>query len=156
MSLDPVTTATFGDDEDRELRQIMARLAVQTSGGSFLEITNALNNWLSEEGVQDGLLTVFLRHTSAGLIIQENADPDVRTDLATAFRDLAPESDKWVHSVEGADDMPAHIKSALTGVTLGVPVVGGQLDLGTWQGVYVAEFRASRHRRTLTLHYVGL
>jgi secondary thiamine-phosphate synthase enzyme len=134
---------------------VTATLAVETKGEGFFEITDAASRFLEEIGAQDGLILLFIRHTSASLVIQENADPDVRTDLATALRRLAPAAAGWVHEVEGPDDMPAHIKSMLTGVSLHVPVIAGKLALGTWQGVYVAEHRARPHRRVLVLQFIG-
>jgi secondary thiamine-phosphate synthase enzyme len=103
----------------------------------------------------DGLLLLFLRHTSASLTVQENADPDVQTDLVTALRRLAPQDGPWVHTVEGPDDMPGHIRAMLTGVSLHVPVKGGALGLGTWQGIYLVEHRRRPHRRELTLQFMG-
>ena len=132
-----------------------ATLAVETSGEGFFEITAAAAGFLGEIDAQQGLILFFMRHTSASLVIQENADPDVRTDLVTALRRLAPADGPWVHKVEGPDDMPAHVKSMLTGVSLHVPVVAGKLALGTWQGVYVAEHRKRPHRRELILQFVG-
>ena len=137
------------------LRQRMARLTVATSGRGMIEITNSLDSWLAETDADCGTLTVFLRHTSASLTIQENADPDVQNDLLNALDILAPENGPWRHRSEGPDDMPAHIKSALTDVSLTIPVIGGRMDRGTWQGVYVVEHRARPHQRTLTLHYQG-
>jgi len=134
---------------------ITATLAVETSGEGFFEITDAVARFLKEIGAQDGVILFFMRHTSASLIIQENADPDVRTDLATALRRLAPADAGWVHKVEGPDDMPAHVKSMLTGISLHVPVIAGKLALGTWQGVYVAEYRERPHRREVMLQFVG-
>jgi len=134
---------------------ITATLAVETRGEGFLEITPAVVRFLEDIDAQDGLILFFIRHTSASLVIQENADPDVRTDLATALRRLAPADADWVHKVEGPDDMPAHIKSMLTGVSLHVPVIAGKLALGTWQGVYVAEHRKQPHRREVILQFVG-
>jgi secondary thiamine-phosphate synthase enzyme len=134
---------------------ITATLAVETSGEGFFEITDAVARFLKEISAQDGVILFFIRHTSASLIIQENADPDVRTDLATALRRLAPADAGWVHKVEGPDDMPAHVKSMLTGVSLHVPVIAGTLALGTWQGIYVAEHRKRPHRREVTLQFVG-
>ena len=134
---------------------ITATLAVETSGEGFFEITDAVARFLKEIGAQDGVILFFMRHTSASLIIQENADPDVRTDLATALRRLAPADAGWVHKVEGPDDMPAHVKSMLTGISLHVPVIAGKLALGTWQGVYVAEHRKRPHRREVMLQFVG-
>ena len=136
-------------------RQALGRLVVETPGPGFTELTDALAAWVSEQPVAAGLLTVFCRHTSASLTIQENADPDVQTDLLTALDRLAPEDAPWVHTVEGPDDMPAHVKSMLTGVSLHVPVASGALALGTWQGVYLIEHRDRPHRREVLLHLVG-
>lgn len=137
------------------LRQEMARLTVPTSGRGCVEITGAVDAWLAEAGAGDGLLTLYLRHTSASLTIQENADPDVQADLIDALDRLAPETAPWRHVMEGADDMPAHVKAALTDVSLSIPVVDGRTDRGTWQGIYVLEHRARPHRRVVTLHYLG-
>jgi secondary thiamine-phosphate synthase enzyme len=134
---------------------VTATLAVETSGEGFFEITDVAARFLKEISAQDGVILFFMRHTSASLVIQENADPDVRTDLATALRRLAPADAGWVHEVEGPDDMPAHVKSMLTGISLHVPVIAGKLALGTWQGVYVAEHRKRPHRRELILQFVG-
>lgn len=134
---------------------ITATLSVKTGGEGFFEITDAVARFLKETSAQDGVILLFIRHTSASLIVQENADPDVRTDLATALRRLAPADAGWVHKVEGPDDMPAHVKSMLTGVSLHVPVIAGKLALGTWQGVYVAEYRKRPHRREVMLQFVG-
>ena len=106
-------------------------------------------------GAGDGALLIFLRHTSASLTIQENADPDVQTDLVSALDRLAPEDAPWVHDVEGPDDMPAHVKAMLTGVSLHVPVAGGALALGTWQGIYLVEHRRRPHRREIVLQFIG-
>lgn len=130
-------------------------LAVETGGEGFFEITDAVARFLKETGARDGVILFFIRHTSASLVIQENADADVRTDLATALRRLAPADAGWVHKVEGPDDMPAHVKSMLTGVSLHVPVIAGKLALGTWQGIYVAELRKRPHRREVTLQFIG-
>lgn len=132
-----------------------ATLSVETTGEGFFEITSTLSRFLRQIKAQDGMLLLFLRHTSASLVIQENADPDVRTDLVTALERVAPADAGWVHEVEGPDDMPAHIKSMINGVSLHVPVGGGELLLGTWQGVYVAEHRARPHRRDVTLQFLG-
>ena len=132
-----------------------ATLAVDTPGEGFVEITREVARFVEDAGARDGALFLFIRHTSASLTIQENADPDVRTDLVTALRRLAPESGPWVHDTEGPDDMPAHVKSLLTGISLHVPVIGGALALGTWQGIYVAEHRARPHRREVVLQFVG-
>jgi secondary thiamine-phosphate synthase enzyme len=132
-----------------------ARLIVGTAGEGLVEITGEVARFLAEAGAGDGVLLVYLRHTSASLIIQENADPDVRTDLTAALRRLAPEDAGWVHAVEGPDDMPAHVKAMLTGVSLHVPVTAGTLALGTWQGIYLVEHRARAHEREAVLQFVG-
>jgi secondary thiamine-phosphate synthase enzyme len=134
---------------------VTATLTVETHREGFSEITADLADFLAEIGADDGALLLYLHHTSASLVIQENADPDVRTDLTTALRRLAPADAGWVHDTEGADDMPAHVKAMLTGVSLHVPVTGGKLGLGTWQGVYLAEHRARPHRREVTLQFIG-
>jgi secondary thiamine-phosphate synthase enzyme len=130
-------------------------LTLETRREGFSEITADLTRFLAEIGAEDGALLLYLRHTSASLVIQENADPDVRTDLTSALRRLAPADAGWVHRTEGADDMPAHVKTMLTGVSLHVPVTAGELELGTWQGVYLAEHRAQPHRRDVTLQFIG-
>ena len=132
-----------------------AELVVETKGEGLTEITGDVTQFVRQSGAGDGILLLYLRHTSASLAIQENADPDVQADLVTAMRRLAPEDGPWVHTVEGPDDMPAHIKSMLNGVSLHIPVRGGALSLGTWQGVYLVEHRARPHRRELTLQYIG-
>lgn len=132
-----------------------AVLTIETPGEGFFEITGEVGRFLKESKARDGALTLFLRHTSASLVIQENADSDVRRDLVTALNRLAPADAGWVHDVEGPDDMPAHIKSMINGVSLNVPVIGGALNLGTWQGIYVAEHRQRPHRREVTLQFIG-
>jgi secondary thiamine-phosphate synthase enzyme len=132
-----------------------ATLKVDTEGEGFVEITRDVARFVADVGAAEGLLFLFIRHTSASLTVQENADPDVRTDLVTALRRLAPADAPWVHDVEGPDDMPAHVKAMLTGVGLHVPVIGGALALGTWQGIYVAEHRSRPHRREVVLQFVG-
>jgi secondary thiamine-phosphate synthase enzyme len=132
-----------------------ATLAVDTNGEGFCEITREAARFLDEVRARDGVLLLFIRHTSASLIIQENADPDVRTDLVTALARLAPADAGWVHEVEGPDDMPAHVKSMLNGIALHVPVAEGQLALGTWQGIYLAEHRTRPHRREVVLQFIG-
>jgi secondary thiamine-phosphate synthase enzyme len=132
-----------------------ATLTIETGGEGFVEITRDAADFLAQAGAGDGVLLLFMRHTSASLVIQENADPDVQTDLRTALRSLAPADAPWVHDTEGADDMPAHVKAMLTGISLHVPVAGGALALGTWQGIYVAEHRARPHRREVTLQFLG-
>ncbi len=130
-------------------------LTVETTGEGFFDITRDLAAFLDEIKARSGALLLFLKHTSASLVIQENADPDVQVDLSTALDRLAPAGAGWVHDVEGPDDMPAHIKSMLNGVTLQIPVVDGALALGTWQGVYVAEHRTRPHRRDVVLQFIG-
>jgi secondary thiamine-phosphate synthase enzyme len=130
-------------------------LTVATSGEGFVEITGAVARFLETIKARDGVVLLYLKHTSASLVIQENADPDVQTDLVTALDRIAPAEAKWVHDVEGPDDMPAHIKSMVNGVSLHVPVIGGTMALGTWQGIYVAEHRARSHRREVTLQFLG-
>jgi secondary thiamine-phosphate synthase enzyme len=131
-------------------------LTLQTSGEGFFDITRDVSRFVAEAKAVDGILLLFLRHTSASLVIQENADPDVQTDLVTALRRVAPDNAGWVHDTEGPDDMPAHIKAMLNGVCLHVPVSGGRLGLGTWQGIYVAEHRRAPHRREVVLQFLGL
>ena len=137
------------------LTQALHSLSVATSGPGLYDFTTKVRSWLSTIGADEGLLTLFIRHTSASLLIQENADPDVRTDLIDALDRLAPRDRDYVHRVEGPDDMPAHIKSALTATSLSVPVHSGDLLLGTWQGIYVVEHRDSPHHREVVLHYLG-
>lgn len=132
-----------------------ATLAVGTRGQGFVEITGRVRDFVARCGAGDGVLFMFVRHTSASLVIQENADPDVRTDLGSALDRLAPAGGGWVHDAEGPDDMPAHVKTMLTGVSLHVPVRDGRPDLGTWQGIYLAEHRSQAHHRHVALHYVG-
>jgi secondary thiamine-phosphate synthase enzyme len=119
------------------------------------EFTGSVSEWLGRQGIETGLLTVFCRHTSASLLIQENADPTVQTDIRNYFDRVAPESGAYIHNYEGADDMPAHLKTALTSVQLSVPVVGGRMVLGTWQGIYLFEHRVQSHRREVVLHVIG-
>ena len=132
-----------------------ATLTVETPGEGFTEITRDAAKFLEQAGAGDGVLLAYIRHTSASLVIQENADPDVQTDLVTALRRLAPANAGWVHDTEGPDDMPAHVKAMLNGVSLHVPVVAGKLALGTWQGIYLAEHRTRPHRREVLLQYIG-
>ncbi len=138
------------------MRQARHGLAVRTSGQGLYEVTRELAAWIAEIGITDGLLTVFCRHTSASLTIQENADADVQSDLEDFFKKLVPEDPRlYRHTIEGPDDMPAHIKSALTDVQLSIPVTGGRMALGTWQGIYLFEHRAHAHERKLALHLIG-
>ena len=132
-----------------------AKLTVETRGEGIVEITREAAQFLTKVHAGDGVLLAYVRHTSASLTIQENADPDVRVDLITALRRLAPEDAGWVHDVEGPDDMPAHVKTMLTGVSLHVPVATGKLALGTWQGIYLIEHRARPHAREVILQFLG-
>jgi secondary thiamine-phosphate synthase enzyme len=128
-------------------------LAIATNGPGLYEFTGEARRFVSEAGVGEGLLTVFVRHTSCSLLVQENADPDVQKDLSEFFRRLVPEGMEWiVHKTEGPDDMPAHIKAALTQTSIGIPVAGGRMLLGTWQGLYLFEHRRRPHRREVVLH----
>jgi secondary thiamine-phosphate synthase enzyme len=138
------------------MKQAAHRIAVSTSGRGLVEVTDPIARWVVGETIATGLLTVFCRHTSASLLIQENADPDVRTDLEAFFRRLVPEqTGLYIHDAEGPDDMPAHIRAALTQSQLSIPVENGRLGLGTWQGIYLFEHRAAPHRRELALHLIG-
>jgi secondary thiamine-phosphate synthase enzyme len=138
------------------MRQSTHRVAVSTCGKGFYEITANVAAWLAQQGIETGLLTVFIQHTSASLVIQENADPDVVKDLETFFSGLAPEDDRlYTHTNEGSDDMPAHIRAAVTQTQLSIPVVGGRPSLGTWQGIYVFEHRRRPHQRNVVLHVFG-
>ena len=138
------------------LHQSLHELRIPTQGRDLYEFTGQVVSWVSQNGWQTGLLTLHLRHTSASLLIQENADPDVRRDLESFFARLVPDGDSiFVHTAEGDDDMPAHIRTALTAENLSIPVAHGRLALGTWQGIYLWEHRRSPHTRTVTLHFVG-
>ena len=130
-------------------------MSVATAGQGFIDITREAASFLERIGARDGALFLFIRHTSASLVVQENADPDVRVDLVTALDRLAPADAGWVHDTEGPDDMPAHIKSMLIGVSLHIPVTDGKMALGTWQGIYVAEHRARPHHREVVLQFLG-
>ena len=130
-------------------------LVIQTRGSQYLDITADINNLLDKSGIKEGLITLFIKHTSASLCIQENADPDVILDLKNALDRLAPEGSHYRHHMEGPDDMPAHIKSAITPVNLMIPVQNGRLMLGTWQGIYVLEHRSMPHRREIAINVTG-
>jgi len=132
-----------------------ATLRLDTPGAGFTDITSHAANFIAQLGAGEGVLLLFLRHTSASLTIQENADPDVQADLLTALDRFAPQDAPWVHDVEGPDDMPAHVKAMLTGVSLHVPVTGGVLALGTWQGIYLVEHRRAPHSREIVLQFAG-
>ena len=137
------------------LTQASTTITVSTRGPGFTDLTHEVQEWLRKIGARDGLLTAYIRHTSASLTIQENADPDVRRDLLDALDRLAPRSQEYRHRMEGSDDMPAHIKSALTSVSISIPVVNGRAAFGTWQALYLIEHRDAPHRREVVLHFLG-
>ncbi|HYG33909.1 MAG TPA: secondary thiamine-phosphate synthase enzyme YjbQ [Clostridia bacterium] len=138
------------------LRQASHELRIATRGRGLYEITDEVADWISRNGFQTGLVTLHLRHTSASLLIQENADPDVRRDLDAFFARLAPDGDPlFIHTTEGEDDMPAHVRTALTAVNLSIPVARGAMVLGTWQGIYVWEHRTAPHSRLVAVHVIG-
>ena len=133
-----------------------ATLDIATPGRGLVEITPRVSEWVATSGIDNGLLTLFIRHTSASLLVQENADADVRADLDRFFARLVADGDPiFRHRAEGADDMPAHVRSALTAVQLSIPVAEARLSLGTWQGIYVWEHRLKPHRRDVAMHFVG-
>ena len=137
------------------MRQSSSTLEVRTDRQGLVEITDAVTRWVDDQGMSEGLLTLFCRHTSCSLLIQENAAPAARRDLEAYFARIAPESPDYEHDDEGPDDMPAHLRAALTQVQLTVPLAGGRLVLGTWQGIYLFEHRRRPHRRTIALHLIG-
>lgn len=137
------------------LRQAHTHLRFSTAPRSMVEITGAVDKWLAGIDAVDGVATLLLQHTSASLTLQENADPDVGADLLDMLDDLAPQSRDYRHRCEGADDMPAHVKTMVTGASCAIPVVGGRLDLGTWQGLFLIEHRARGRSRSLSAHYLG-
>lgn len=138
------------------MRQALHQLTFQTQGRGLVEITREVERWVGDQQIATGLLTVFCRHTSASLLIQENADPDVRTDLEAFFERIAPEAPGlYVHADEGPDDMPAHLRAALTQAQLSIPVSQASMTLGTWQGVYLFEHRRRSHRREIVLYLIG-
>ena len=138
------------------LRQSFHELDLVTHGRGLYDFTDEVEAWIVKGGFKDGLVTLYLRHTSASLLIQENADPDVRADLERFFKRLVPDGDKmFSHTCEGPDDMPAHIRTALTSVNLSLLLREGRLALGTWQGLYLWEHRQAPHSRTVALHFIG-
>lgn len=137
------------------MRQAQHTFVVPTNGKGLVEISREVKEWIAGSGISTGLLTLYCRHTSASLLIQENADPDVQTDLANFFEEIAPETRGYIHDTEGPDDMPAHIRAALTQTSLAIPVAAGALMLGTWQGIFLFEHRSAPHRREIVLHLVG-
>jgi secondary thiamine-phosphate synthase enzyme len=134
---------------------VSSQLDVQTTGMGFFDVTAEVAEFLRDVGGQEGMVTAFIRHTSASLTIQENADPSVLDDLTTVLDRLAPQKAGWTHDLEGPDDMPAHIKTMLTSVSLTVPVLAGELALGTWQAIYLVEHRKAPHRRQIVLQFCG-
>lgn len=138
------------------LRQESTVIATPTSGRGLYEVTREIQTFVANSGIKSGLLTIHIQHTSASLLIQENADPAVRRDLEKFFKRLVPDGDRiYEHTAEGDDDMPAHVRTALTAVNLSIPIADGELALGAWQGIYVWEHRTHPHRRRLSLHMIG-
>ncbi len=137
------------------MRQASTTLTIDTTRQGLVDVTDQIARWTRDQRLTEGLLTIFCRHTSASLLIQENAAPEVRTDLEAYFARIAPESRDYLHDDEGSDDMPAHLRTALTQVQLSIPLIDGRLALGTWQGIYLFEHRRRPHRRTLALHVIG-
>jgi len=138
------------------MKQDTTQFEIRTKGPGLYEFTEEVSSWLARSGIAAGLVTLHVRHTSASLLIQENADPDVRADFERFFRRLVPENDPlYRHDAEGPDDMPSHIRAALTSTTLSIPVIGGRAALGTWQGIYLYEHRHAAHRRTVAAHVIG-
>ena len=138
------------------MRQATHLFEIRTAGRGLTEFTDAVGGWVREAGFREGLLTLHVRHTSASLVIQENADPEVQRDLERFFASVVPDGDlRFRHTCEGPDDMPAHVRSALTSTTLSIPVLDGRPALGTWQGIYLYEHRTRGHRRTIAAHVLG-
>ncbi|MDN7425945.1 hypothetical protein CFB89_17545 [Burkholderia sp. AU16741] len=138
------------------MQQAITHIGVDTRGNGLVEVTQQVRAFVDQQAIRTGLLTVFCRHTSASLLIQENADPSVQRDIERYFATLAPEDDtRYEHDTEGADDMPAHLRAALTQVQLSIPVEHGRMVLGTWQGIYLFEHRRAAHRRDIVLHLIG-
>lgn len=138
------------------MRQAVTEFLVRTNGKGLYEFTRDVERWTRDQRMSTGLLTLFCKHTSASLLIQENADPDVQRDMREYFERLAPEGERWqVHTLEGPDDMPAHIRAALTSTQLSIPLIAGELALGTWQGIYLFEHRRTAHRRVIAAHLAG-
>jgi secondary thiamine-phosphate synthase enzyme len=134
---------------------VTSLLTVQTRGKGFVDLTSEVAKFVRESNAREGAVTLFVRHTSASLTIQENADPSVLADLQTALSRLAPENAGWTHDAEGPDDMPGHVKTMLTATSLHIPVVNGEMALGTWQAIYLIEHRARPHRREVVLQFAG-
>ena len=143
------------DTRPETLQQALTTLVVSTRGQGFTDLTEKVYAWLAKVGANNGLLTAYIRHTSASLTIQENADPAVRSDLLDSLNRLAPQSVAYHHASEGPDDMPAHIKSMLTSTSLSIPVMDGRAVFGTWQALYIIEHRTAPHQREIVLHFIG-
>jgi secondary thiamine-phosphate synthase enzyme len=138
------------------MKQSATEINISTKGRGFIEVSGPIRDWVDRQGIKTGLLTIFIKHTSASLLIQENADSDVLLDMETFFRGLVKDGDhRFRHTLEGPDDMSAHIRCALTQTHLSIPVLSGRISLGTWQGIYIYEHRTSRQNRVLTLHLLG-
>jgi secondary thiamine-phosphate synthase enzyme len=137
------------------LTQAVQQIEISTRGQGLYEFTATVSDWMEQQGMRTGLLTVFCRHTSASLLIQENADPTVQRDIKAYFDRIAPENGPYSHDSEGPDDMPAHLKTVLTQVQMSIPVMHGEMVLGTWQGIYLFEHRVRPHRRSIVLHLIG-
>jgi secondary thiamine-phosphate synthase enzyme len=148
ISRSPLSAVTIGGI-------VTSGLTVETKGDGFVDVTADVAEFVRDAGAREGTLNLFIRHTSASLTIQENADPAVLVDLKTALARLAPEDAGWIHDTEGADDMPAHVKTMLTATSLQVPVMNGKRALGTWQAIYLVEHRARPHRREIVLQFMG-
>ena len=137
------------------MRQLSKQVTIATGGKGLLDFTGTVADFVEASAIEEGVLTLFCRHTSASLLIQENADPDMQVDLERFFEAVVPEGADYVHDSEGPDDMPAHIRAALTQTQLSIPVLGGAMLLGTWQGLYLFEHRRAPHRRTIAMHLIG-
>ena len=137
------------------MKQQINTLKIKTKGQGLYEFTSNIVKYVNEEKIENGLLTIYIKHTSCSLLIQENADSDVKKDLLTFFSKIAPENENYIHKSEGSDDMPAHIKSSLTQTNLSIPIENYQIVLGTWQGVYLFEHRKSPHTRIIKMHLIG-
>ena len=137
------------------MEQYIETISLLTKGQGLYEITSEISKWLNKQKIKNGLLTIFLQHTSCSLLIQENADPDVQKDLKKFFDQIVPENNNYIHQSEGPDDMPAHIKTTLMQTQLSIPVENHQMVLGTWQGIYIFEHRKKTHNRQIKLHFIG-
>ena len=138
------------------MKQSSKLLAIQTSGRHFYDITNQITDWVNQSGFKEGLLTLYVQHTSASLLINENYDPDVLVDLESFFKRLVPDGDPlFIHTAEGKDDMPAHIRSALTQTSISIPIHQGKVTLGQWQGIFLYEHRYQSHQRRVLMHVIG-